>query len=45
MTSIAAKLEANSLAREKTVTIVIRLMSIGAGLSAVALFSLLRDLF
>lgn len=45
MTSIATKLETDSRARAKTVEIVVRLMSIGASLSALALASLLYHLF
>ena len=45
MTSIATKLEADSEARAKTVTIVTRLMGIGASLAVVALVSLVQMLF
>ncbi|SFU81564.1 hypothetical protein SAMN05216552_1010157 [Pseudoduganella namucuonensis] len=45
MTSIATKLETDSQARAKTVSVVIRLMGIGAGLSVVALCTLLYRIF
>lgn len=45
MTNIAAKLEADSRARAKTIDVVLRLMTVGATLSVVGLAFLLQRLF
>lgn len=45
MTSIARKLETDTLVRAKTVNVVIGIMSVSACVSALALFALLRGVF